>query len=151
VTRDRQDCPPLDGAGRGLHALKTASGPPARRSAFPRKDHLLSPQRKLPIRGNATEPPQLVPVWHFLLFGPGGGTSGHDPSWDGWSGSTAVGLYAPSVVALPCFAPPPPWSVGSAHIASALGRSSPKGPLWPKALLPPEPSTLAGWYGVAGI
>ena len=53
-------------------------------------------------------------------------------------------------LALPCYAPPPPWSVGSAPRWLGGARSSPKGPLWPKAL-PPEPSSLAGWYGVACV
>ena len=35
---------------------------------------------------------------------------------------TGLGNYQPSAIALPFYAPPPSWSVGSAHIALAPGR-----------------------------
>ena len=50
-----------------------ASGLPAGRSAFHWKDHLLSQERKLPIRGDATKPSHwlLVPVVAFSAVWPG--------------------------------------------------------------------------------
>ena len=75
-----------------------------------------------------------------------GGLYAPCPAPSGFSGVTPV-----VCLALPYYAPPPPWSVGSALRWLGGARSSPKGHLWPNALLPPEPSSLAGWYGVARI
>ena len=54
-------------------------------------------------------------------------------------------LFCPS--ALSTLLPRGPLAV---HILHRLegARSSPKGPSWPQALLPPEPSSLARWCGV---